>query len=304
MSIVFPKHNIKEETPVDPDRLNENAREFIQEVNGNLNETNLARNSLKTTDLATGALSRTHKAVTVARLNCLDGLEVHEMGTPYDSIGDGMYDVAYAIHPQTYDAGWLPRTASFKPADGELYTQPGSVIIPYNGNWTTVSSMEVVTREGLLWVLASWQQTYYVVGDRSGEVWRPNVTGTTAEIYADFGESSHHYAQMSSSHILNLQTRDRYRYVPGVQYCLSIDDGRIAETTVGGQDVSEDWYGGAYMTWHNPFVTDLVLPISAGKHKLTLQARIPEPKRSHPTFNQNHCGFVVAARELIALELS
>tara|TARA_R100001129_G_scaffold24902_2_gene16214 strand:+ start:2047 stop:2877 length:831 start_codon:yes stop_codon:yes gene_type:complete len=276
MSTVYPKHKIENGSPLDPDRLNDNYREIIQEVNGNLNETNIKRGSLTSEkNFVEGALCRTHKNFEVGKLNCFDS-----------TIGPAYAPVSAPIEEMTYKRGLLPRPVRFPFVKGSEKPTPldGNVIVPLTNEWISVCTLDVTTREGLIWVLGSLQQTYYVDG---GE-------------YSPGGSGS----QASSSKEETLETPGRYRFFPGVQYCIALDGARVAETTIGGQEISNDKYGASYGVWSHPFVTDLVFPISAGKHVIELKARVPKANRSYPAFDPNHSSYVVSSRELIALELT
>ncbi|QDP58800.1 MAG: hypothetical protein Unbinned80contig1000_9 [Prokaryotic dsDNA virus sp.] len=260
MSIVFPKHKFDNGTPIDPKSINENFSELIQEINGNINEVNVKSNSATVSE---GALCRTTKVFEAAELNCPQG--------PIGPIfGDGR---------DTYQH-YLPKTVSFASSTPKPFS--GNQILSYNAGWTDIASVEIVSRECLLWVLGSLQQTYYVDGE---EQLNGNV-------------------EKSASDSNNLDIKDRYRFLPGVQYCLAIDGSRVSETTIGGQETSNDQYGAAYSHFSSPFVTDFILPISQGKHKISLQARVPRANRSYPQFDPDHCGYVIASRELIILELT
>lgn len=273
MSNIYPKHNIKAGTPIDQDRLNENFRELIQEVNGSINETNIAVNSLTyEQNLKADALSRFYKHHEVGRLNCKAAHRPHTIGP------DGS---------KTYQE-FLPITAQVD-SDGDVTAQPGNIALPLNNSWTTIASLKVTTREGLIWLLGSWQQTYYV--------------DSIDDNYPYYAEEGAWYPA-SASKGGSISTRDRYRFFPGVQYCLSVDGARVSETTIGGLDVAEDDYGAAYGVWSSPFVTDLILPISAGKHTFTIEARIPKANRAYPEFDPEHSSYTIASRELILLELT
>ena len=267
MSESYPKHNIKNGTTIDPERINDNYREIIQEINGNLDERNVVRNGIHTDAFLAGSLAKTTKYQETGKLNCT-----------WFPAGFG--------GEKTYNKN-LPRTANTasKPIKGLA----GNTVVPYSGDWVTLGKLEVVTRDCLIWLLGSLQQTYYMHVN-SKEV--------------DTEEDSASKEESLTASVVSTGKYDRYRFTPGVQYVLSIDGGKVAETTIGGFDIAEDDYGAAYAQYTNPFVTDLVLPITAGKHVFKLEARVPRSTRTHPQFDQEHSGYVVTSRELILLELT
>lgn len=268
MSETYPKHNIKNGTTLDPERVNDNYRELISEINGNLDERNVVRNGIHSNAFREGSLARTTKFQETGRLNCSKHPPT-------------------ASRTATYSKN-LPRTANTatRPIEG----WPGNTVIPYSGDWVTLGKIEVVTRECLIWLLGSLQQTYYMHPDAREEVGEEASASKEESIFA--------------TSFVKTGKRDRYRFVPGVQYALSIDGGRVAETTIGGFDIAEDDHGAAYSQYTSPFVTDLVLPITAGKHVFKLEARVPRSTRTWPQFSQEHSGYVVTSRELILLELT
>ena len=70
MSEIYPKYNIKNGTPIDVERTNENFREVIQEVNGNLSEQNFTANQISKNELKKDALLRFHKYYEPGRIMC------------------------------------------------------------------------------------------------------------------------------------------------------------------------------------------------------------------------------------------
>ena len=90
---------------------------------------------------------------------------------------------------------------------------------------------------------------------------------------------------------------------PGVQYCLAIDGTRIAESTIGGMDRANDKRGEANAVWKHPFVTDAFIKLSSGTHTVALQARMV-PTFDYKAYNSNFRYYVVATRELIAMEIT
>tara|TARA_R100000008_G_scaffold86287_1_gene78722 strand:- start:4358 stop:5143 length:786 start_codon:yes stop_codon:yes gene_type:complete len=261
MSEIYPKNNIGKDSPLDVDRVNENFREVIQEVNGNLSESNFKYRTLDQTHVKDDAVFRFHKFYEVGSVRC-----------------KGAHHATTMTGAGTYEQN-LPRTGG----SGFSATAGGVVAVPINNKWTTIARLDVITRTGLLWIMGSWQQSYYVDGEET-------ATG--------FGAGS---ARSDSG---NLNTRDRYRFFPGLQYCLSIDGTRVAETTVGGLDAADDIHGEAYALWQAPFVTDMVLPVSAGNHVITIEARQPIANTNYPQFSQSHSFYTIASRELIALEMT
>jgi len=261
MSEIYPKFQIQEGTPLDVERVNENFREVVQEVNGKLSESNFAAQTIESNRISEGALLRFHKFYEPGSIVCQRS------------------DVTVGATVEPYAVGRLPNTAS-----GFSAPRGGCINLPLNNTWTTVAKGTITARTGLVWVMASWQQTYNVPDGRE------EISAGSSGIFARSDER-------------NLDTEDRYRFFPGVQYCLSIDGARITETTVGGLDSSNDPYGDAYALWHMAGVTDMIFPISAGQRTISLEARIPMANSNHPQFTENRCFYTIASRELIILEM-
>ena len=263
MSEVYPKFNIKAGTPIDSDRMNENFREVVQEINGNLSENNFAAQSIESDRIAAGALMRFHKFYEPGAIACQRS------------------DVTVPLGTQPYEVGQLPNTAP-----NFSTTRGGCVNIPLNNSWITIAQKNITARSGIVWVMASWQQTYNM----------PNGVETVAS-------ASSAYSRSEEESIIPHESPDRYRFFPGVQYCLAIDGARIAETTVGGLDAGNDQYGDSYALWHAAGATDMIFPISAGNRTITLEARVPMANTNHPQFSSDHCFYTIASRELIILEM-
>lgn len=155
---------------------------------------------------------------------------------------------------------------------GERYgSGTNHVKVPTNRTWTTLVTFDVTCRSSLLWIMASFQQDYHFPGgwtDFSGDP-RPG----------------------------------RDRFFPGVQYALAIDGGRVHETIIGGTDRSNDRRGESYRHWRHPFATDLIVPITAGVHTISLQGRMVATT-GYKSFRDSEEFYVVGNRELIVMEMT
>ena len=90
---------------------------------------------------------------------------------------------------------------------------------------------------------------------------------------------------------------------PGVQYCLAVDGSRIAESTIGGMDRANDRRGEANAVWKHPFATDAFIKLPAGEHIISLEARMVATP-DFRTYSSGHEHYIVATRELIAVEIT
>jgi len=95
----------------------------------------------------------------------------------------------------------------------------------------------------------------------------------------------------------------RDRFFPGAMYALAIDGGRVHETMIGGSDRSNDRRGESYRYWRNPFTTDLLVPVSAGIHTISLQGRMVATT-DYEEFSDSEMGYTVGNRELIVMEMT
>lgn len=95
----------------------------------------------------------------------------------------------------------------------------------------------------------------------------------------------------------------RDRYMPGATYAIAIDGGRIHETVIGGLDRSNDRRGESYRYWRNPFVTDILTPLSAGTHTISIQGRMAATT-DYKNFSDDDEAYVIGNRELIIVEMT
>lgn len=96
-------------------------------------------------------------------------------------------------------------------------------------------------------------------------------------------------------------TRDRY--MPGATYAIAVDGGRIHETVIGSLDRSNDRRGESYRYWKNPFATDVLIPLSAGTHTISLEGRMVATT-DYKNFSDSDEAYVVGNRELIIVEMT
>lgn len=92
-------------------------------------------------------------------------------------------------------------------------------------------------------------------------------------------------------------------FFPGCTYAISIDGGRYHETIIGGADRSNDRRGESYRYWRQGYVTDLLVPVTAGVHTIALQGRMTATT-DYKDFSDQSEFYVVGNRELIVMEMT
>ena len=127
MPTIYPKHSFRVLEAVDVDHVNENLREVVSAVQGNLGEQNWSKDSFANHDLSANALGRIHnRSSEVART--FNGASAAKRNAYYPLLG---YEGYYR---------W--------------------VRIPTDRRWYTIAELEITTRDCMLWLIASWQQDY------------------------------------------------------------------------------------------------------------------------------------------------
>ena len=129
MSYVFPPNRDRTKWPIDPDSLNENFQEVLSEVQGNLGEHNWQEDGIPNTKIQISE----EEAPIVCWSRFINR-------TPWD-------EPSVALNPQTTSTyGWK---------------------VPNSRDWSTIGfdlgvgeefSKQLTTRNGMLWIMASFQQ--------------------------------------------------------------------------------------------------------------------------------------------------
>jgi hypothetical protein len=240
MAQIFPKHKIKDGSPVSKDEVNENLQEIVGEIQGGLGEQNWAEDTFTRSKIGESALIRMHtKKIEGPKL--FTSADPHRYSSPSSLSSDGFGSETHHVK------------------------------VPSNRTWTTLISFDVTCRSSLLWVIASFQQDYESRGR-----------------WYDFEGT---------------ERNGRDRFFPGVQYAIAIDGGRFHETVIGGTDRSNDRRGESYRHWRHAFTTDLIIPVTAGIHTVSLQGRMVATT-GYKRFSDTQDFYAVGNRELIVMEMT
>jgi hypothetical protein len=133
MPTIYPKYLFQYFEAVDVDHLNENFQETVSTIQGNLGEQNWSKDSFTTEDLSASAFGQIHNYAQESARS-FDGTSATKRNNYHTLNGVEGYD-------------WWDK-------------------IPTDRRWVSVMELTVLTKDCMLWLLASWQQDYHAQEQR------------------------------------------------------------------------------------------------------------------------------------------
>ena len=93
--------------------------------------------------------------------------------------------------------------------------------------------------------------------------------------------------------------------LPGCQYGIAVDGSIINEATIGAIDRNNDKTGEGVQMTNHPFSTDCIIPVTAGVHTITIQARCcaDEDYTVFSSSSTDGQAYEIFSREMIVIDM-
>ena len=162
------------------------------------------------------------------------------------------------------------------PSSGPTPHADGAFKISVGGDWVEVDNMGVTIERGgsTIWAMASLQHI-----------------------------CNRQYGLLSASAVLSDTNK-----LNGIQYAIALDGSILHDSILGGADRINDPFGEAWNAFNQGFVTDIIIPVTPGTHRISLYARFTLPHSFETTGwstgdATSGTNMLICNRELIVVEM-